>query len=240
MSETLVNGKASLFSKMARVMARLGRIEKRGHNTRFNYDFVSSDDVADAVREALAAENLAFFASQGDMIEKKISWGQGEANYYIIDFNYTFADGDSGETYTCHWRGEAIDNQDKTIAKAATSAEKYFLLKTFIVSTGDDPDPDDDGTQRKQPNQQQGNQKNGNGNGHNKPNPPAAEISPELTHALQFQTGDKKYLRDLNIDELKANREKALAVPEEKRGPAWTKAFEAVEMVMKFRESQPA
>ena len=41
------------------------------------------------------------------------------------------------------WTGESLDTQDKGITKAATSAEKYFLMKTFVISTGDAKDDPD-------------------------------------------------------------------------------------------------
>ena len=123
-----------LFAKMARVMGRLARLPKSGHNPHFNYDFVTDADVSDAVRQALAAENVAFLASMDSIVQvdKKT----------VATFTFTFGDGDTGETWSCQWQGEAFDAQDKGIAKAATSAVKYFLLKTLVLSAGDEVDTD--------------------------------------------------------------------------------------------------
>jgi len=126
---------AALFAKIAKVMGKLGRIEKRGHNAHFNYDFVTDSDVSDAIRTALASENVAFFAS--------MRRASTDGKRVVADFLYTFADGETGATWDCQWTGEAIDSQDKGTAKAATSALKYFLLKTFILSTGDPADDSD-------------------------------------------------------------------------------------------------
>ena len=39
------------------------------------------------------------------------------------------------------WEGQGVDNGEKGIGKAATYAEKYFILKTFNIPTDkDDPD----------------------------------------------------------------------------------------------------
>ena len=123
---------AALFAKLAAVMGQLERLPKSGHNSHFNYDFVTDGDVSDAVRAALAAEGVAFFASmKGTHLDGK------KTTAY---FTYTFADGQTGATWSCDWVGEAIDSQDKGIAKAATSALKYFLLKTFVLSSGDPAD----------------------------------------------------------------------------------------------------
>jgi hypothetical protein len=141
-----MKAKASLYAKLARVMGQISRLPKEGRNTFQNYDYVTDTTVADAVRKALAAENVAFFASM-------TSTGV-EGELVVSSFEFTFADGDTGATVTTVWFGEArrfasrkdgkdsID--DKAINKTATAAEKYFLLKTFLLSTGDEPDADAD------------------------------------------------------------------------------------------------
>ena len=128
---------ASLFAKLAKVMGRLKKLPKSGYNDHFKYNFVTESDVSDAVRAALAAENVAFFASMQAV--------RFEGKKTIVDMQYTFADGETGAVWICTWTGEAIDTQDKGIAKAATSALKYFLMKTFVLSSGDPGDDSDNG-----------------------------------------------------------------------------------------------
>ena len=136
-----------LYPKIARIMGRLNRLPKTGRNAHFKYDFVTDADVADAVRKELATENVAFFASM-------ISATQ-EGKHTVATFEFIFACGDTGETQTCMWVGEANDSQDKGLTKAATSAEKYFLLKTFMLSAGDGADdPDSSENQSPAPRQQ--------------------------------------------------------------------------------------
>ena len=130
---------AALFAKLARVMGRLKKLPKSGYNEHFKYNFVTESDVSDAVRAAMAAENVAFFASMTGV--------QTDGKKTIIDMEYIFADGETGAIWTCTWTGEAIDSQDKGIAKAATSALKYFLLKTFVLSSGDPGDESDNGAE---------------------------------------------------------------------------------------------
>ncbi len=43
---------------------------------------------------------------------------------------------------TTSWVGQGLDNADKGYYKAYTGAVKYFLMKTFMISTGDDPELD--------------------------------------------------------------------------------------------------
>lgn len=138
MTEQATNASATLYMKLAKVMGALQRIAKSGHNDHFNYDYVTDADVADAVRKELAANKIAFFAHMNNV--------EQAGKKTTVDFEFTFACGDTGATKSCHWRSEANDSQDKGISKAATSAEKFFLLKTFLLSSGDPvDDPDSDG-----------------------------------------------------------------------------------------------
>ncbi len=128
--------KRGLMARMSAVMGRLERLPKNGWNDHFKYPFVTDADVSDAVRQALAAEGIAFLPSIEEVAR--------DGNRTIAKFAFTFSC-ETGEVWMAKWMGEATDTQDKGFAKAATSALKYFLLKTFIISTGDEPDPDKEG-----------------------------------------------------------------------------------------------
>ena len=132
-------GLSGLYGRMAAVMGRLERIPKRGFNQHFKYEFVTDSDVLDTVRMAMAAEGVCLFVSMTGV--------QQDNKRTIVNLQFTFADGESGQSVTVAWVGEAMDTQDKGIAKAATSALKYCLLKTFLISTGDEPDTDSDAPQ---------------------------------------------------------------------------------------------
>ena len=127
---------ASLYKKMATVMASLQRIPKRGYNAFHKYEYVTDSDVMDAVRSGMGAAGVGFFNHLVDM--------EQDGNRSLVTVDATFADGDTGATMTVTWMGEALDTQDKGINKALTGAIKYGLLKTFLISTGED-DPDADG-----------------------------------------------------------------------------------------------
>lgn len=126
---------ASLFAKLAKIMGKLERLPKRGRNAHFGYEFVTDADVSDTVRSLLADAGIAFFANMRD--------AQYSGDKVVARFTFTFADSSTGAVWSCDWVGEGQDKQDKGTAKAATSALKYFLLKTFILSTGDPADDSD-------------------------------------------------------------------------------------------------
>jgi hypothetical protein len=125
-----------LAYKMAQVMGQIGVIQKSGYNEHFKYKFAEAGDVAQAVRVLLAEQRIAFFAEMTDAQKVDGNW--------LVRFVFTFVDGDTGEVKACNWLGESTARDDKGINKAATAAEKYFLLKTFMIPTEDEPDADRD------------------------------------------------------------------------------------------------
>ena len=133
---------AGLFAKMVKVMASMERIPKRGYNTHFKYKFVTDADVLDAVRAAMVKHGIAFFVSFDGAAQRDKGVTTGS-------FTLTFADAETGATFAIGWVGEGQDTQDKGAAKAVTSAVKYALLKTFLISTGDEVDDPDAGAARK-------------------------------------------------------------------------------------------
>ena len=139
--------RAALFAKIAATMGELERIPKTGWNDHFKYHYSSDGDVNDAVRHAMANNNLALLVDMRSV--KQEDFGKTGNNIkFTVEFEFTLACGDTGATWSSLWTGEALDTQDKGINKAATSAEKYFLMKTFVVSTGDaKDDPDSQSSQ---------------------------------------------------------------------------------------------
>jgi hypothetical protein len=57
-----------------------------------------------------------------------------------VDLTFTLLDGESGEALECPWLGCGEDKGDKALYKGYTGALKYFLLKLFLIPTGDDPE----------------------------------------------------------------------------------------------------
>lgn len=128
----------NLYLKMAKILGEVQRIPKNGFNTHFKYSFTSEGDITDAIREHLSKNNIALFSSMKH-------WEQtpaGNTIKTICDFEFTLVCADTGMTHVSTWSAEANDSQDKGFNKAATAAMKYWLLKTFMIPTGDDPDAD--------------------------------------------------------------------------------------------------
>jgi len=165
--------RASLYAKMAKVLTGVTRLPKTGYNQRFDYMYATESDVTDMVRKLLAEVGLCMFVSMEDATITPTKTSRGnDTNHVVVALQVSICDGDSGVCWISEWRGEARDTQDKGITKAVTSALKYFLLKTFLISTGDrteDPDgswgDDEPGSQPKQRQSSPSQRKPANGNG---------------------------------------------------------------------------
>lgn len=127
--------------KMVKIMAAVGTIEKGGTNAQQGYKFIQSDDVLAAIRAELVKNNVALFSRALEYDQAAGQTKNGGTNWHVVvKFEFTLVDADSGETHSDTWFGESIDTSDKSINKAATAALKYWLMKTFLISTGDDID----------------------------------------------------------------------------------------------------
>lgn len=127
-----------LYAKLARVTQKMKRIRKTGRHPQ-GYQFATDTDIIEAVSEALADENMAIIPS---MVGYQITDGGQTKNgqpifHTVCEFEFTFVCADSGVSMTRKWFNEALDSSDKGFNKTATAALKYFLLKTFLITTGE-------------------------------------------------------------------------------------------------------
>lgn len=130
----------SLVSKLAEVMATVSRIPKRGRNEFHKYDYATEADIAATVRTELALRHIMLVPAI--VGEQRHPVGEKGSVLTVLDMEMEFLDGESGESLKRTWKGYGTDKEDKGGYKAMTGGEKYFLLKTFLMPTGDDPEAD--------------------------------------------------------------------------------------------------
>ena len=128
----------NLREKFAEVRRRLGYIQKRGHNERHNYSYVTAADLAGSVGDILAELGVVVIP-QLQSISTETPRSSSERIARVV-MNYRFVDARSGEELTVRVPGEGADPGDKAPYKAMTGALKYALLQSFLLSTGDDPE----------------------------------------------------------------------------------------------------
>ncbi|MGA7873181.1 MAG: ERF family protein [Candidatus Binatus sp.] len=137
---TEAHAQLNLRQKLAEVRRRIGYIQKRGHNERQNYSYVTAADIAGSVGDILAELGVVVIPRLED-ISYESAAGRGEATRMArVVMAYTFADVDSGEEIIAKVAGQGLDPGDKAPYKAMTGALKYALLQSFLLATGDDPE----------------------------------------------------------------------------------------------------
>ena len=132
----------SLSARMVNVMGGVKRIRKSGFNDFHKYAFATSEDVSDLIRELLSENGIAFLPSVDEIKQAPTPNGKGVIT--TVKFNMSLLCAESNEIFNANWYSESIDSSDKGINKACTAGVKYFLLKTFLVSSGDEIDPDEE------------------------------------------------------------------------------------------------
>lgn len=149
MSET----EKTLVKKLAKVMQEVKYIQKTGFNSFHKYKYATEADVNEKVREELAKQNVIMLPSMTGHEMRTHTNRNGATEYIIcVDMQFTFVDGDSGESFTVNMSGEGQDAGDKGMYKAIAGAQKYALMKVFMIPTGDDPEADEGVDERNQGN----------------------------------------------------------------------------------------
>lgn len=143
--------------KMAQIMGQIGQLDKDANMDAgsFSYKYVSDVSVYHTVRKLLVDYQIAVFASMTDIWQDRFvvgsdRYGNEKDKWHTrARFEFMLVDAESGENHTCTWFAESEDSADKGVNKCATAALKYWLLKTFVIPTGDDPDASN-GAEQKQ------------------------------------------------------------------------------------------
>lgn len=139
----------TLVKKLAKVMQDVKYIQKRGFNKFHQYRYATESDVAEKVRESLADQNVVMIPNMTSHSIREHITAKGNKEYITtVVMEFKFIDGDSGEEITFTMIGEGQDAGDKGPYKAITGAQKYALMKAFMVPTGDDPEADEGVDQR--------------------------------------------------------------------------------------------
>lgn len=134
----------NIHQRIAAITAEVKAIEKTGRNQEQDYAFMEYDAVTAALRELMLKHGITVLQNlpkdARHETEVKNKWNK--VGYRLImDYVFTVTNmDDPKDNIVFDWQGESIDYGDKGTNKAATAAEKYFLLKLFKIGSKDDPD----------------------------------------------------------------------------------------------------
>lgn len=132
----------TIARKILKVSQLVGHIDKNGENKHFKFKYQAWDDVLPAVRDACVQVGLAIIPSFRII--------DAPQNRVYVQGSFTLYDADdpSASQYLFEWPGESLNQDDKGVQKAITSATKYALLKLFMIPCADTVDPDDEAPQK--------------------------------------------------------------------------------------------
>jgi len=146
MTEKATEKPAGLVTKLSTIMGELGNVEKKGFNKAQNYRFVRESDVVAALVPLLAKHHILLHTTVTNHTLEPLYKTQSGSQMWLttVTVDGTWIDGDTGETLPAStFIGYGADTGDKGVYKAMTGAEKYMLMKGFLISTGDDPEADE-------------------------------------------------------------------------------------------------
>lgn len=126
--------RAALVRKMVSIFGSIGPVEKKGRNDHFKYRFVREEDLVARIRPLMVDAGVFMLA--------KVTSEKKEGTLTTVEMDFDLIDSETGYTLTGHGVGYGSDSGDKGASKAQTSCVKSWLMKTFMVSSGDDPEAD--------------------------------------------------------------------------------------------------
>lgn len=153
----------TIYGKLALIMGLVGQVKKSGRNEFHKYSYPKEQDVSEAVRPLLSELGLwiwwslysdpekGFLPHQRLNISRRRDGETTEADSLtVLCFQFRFVDSEGVMTEPQIVMQYGDDTSDKGINKAYTGAFKYFLMKSFLIATGDDPEADTRADQRAQ------------------------------------------------------------------------------------------
>lgn len=144
-TETEETKKLNIYQKMLLIQTDLKTVGKNlsvGEG-KSSYKAVSERDILDAVKQVEFKHGIYSYCYNREIIETKETTNQyGKVSYWQrFRCLYYFVNVDNPNQYleTVSY-ADGVDSNDKGSGKAMTYADKYALMKTYKISTGDDPD----------------------------------------------------------------------------------------------------
>jgi hypothetical protein len=133
--------KKQVIAAISSVMKAVAYVFKAGKNEFHGYKYATEGDALNGLRPHLIENGIVIIP---DVISCS---GPDEYGNTTVAVRYSILH-TSGEEITSTFYGCGNDRNkngigDKGLYKAMTGANKYFLLKTFLIETGDDPERDE-------------------------------------------------------------------------------------------------
>lgn len=140
--------KKTIYKKILEAQKQITNVSKNGYNDFNRYAYATESDILAAVKTAANDNGLVLITSTEAFLGNFENQKKEIVKTAHVILTYQVIDAESGESLTGRFDGYAEDKGDKAVYKAITGANKYFLMKVFGVSTGDDPEKDDEASSK--------------------------------------------------------------------------------------------
>jgi hypothetical protein len=137
-----VKDKKNLTQRLMEVRREVSHIEKDARNDFHKFNYVSSAAVLAAIRSSMNDAGILFETTIRKENVEVVELRDSLMTRIYPEYTFRNEDDDS-DWRTYQWVGHGVDKMEMGPGKAATYAEKYFLLKFFNIPT---PDADPDST----------------------------------------------------------------------------------------------
>lgn len=131
----------NIYQKMVEIRKAVPYLQKAANGPQYQY--VSSSQTVSSVRDLLDEHGILLKTEILGQELKEFHTAKGALQFMTtVHMRFTWINAENPEEQIVSlWEGQGVDNGEKGIGKAATYAEKYFILKTFNIPTDkDDPD----------------------------------------------------------------------------------------------------
>lgn len=133
-------GIKNLATKLCKIMELTKTIGKSGYNSFQKYHYSTEQDIIEEIKKHLASIGVVLLPSV--ILEEHRE--RGKNDFVRVGISFLLVDTESGESLERVFYGTGEDNGDKALYKAYTGAMKYFLSKTFLIASDDDPERDNE------------------------------------------------------------------------------------------------
>lgn len=153
---------ANIIGRLAQITGLLGVIAKTGRNDFHGYRYATEAALVEEIRPLLSLYGIRIHMSlhndpeAGWIAHERLTHKRFDRSGNLLTEADTLTkismvfwfqwwndkEKKLEETTPQYFMGYGDDNSDKGIYKALTGTEKYFLMKSFLVATGDDPEGD--------------------------------------------------------------------------------------------------
>jgi hypothetical protein len=154
----------NLIQRLIDVRRSVDSISKDSKNDFHRFEYASSTAVLKALREAMNAAGVLLHPTMRDTVVDIIK-DQKQNDQLLTHIHWTFTwinEDEPSDRLESNWYSQGIDKNELGVGKAATYAEKFFLLKFFNIPTDKaDPDATAAGDERNYQERQQAQSKSG-------------------------------------------------------------------------------